>query len=111
MDDIVEKGVDAEGLWTEDQAAAFVKTHKHALYRHRVAGTGPAFILVTKSQVRYRPSAVMAWAKAREFRSMADFYSSDQERGRAVERQRQAARKARQTRWSKKPEVAEIGRG
>ena len=111
MDDIVETGADAaadaEGLWTEDQAAAFVNTHKNALYRHRVAGTGPAFILVTKSQVRYRPSVVKAWLKAREFSSMAAFYRSDQERAHAVERQRQAASKARQTRWPKKPEAAE----
>jgi hypothetical protein len=41
---------------------------------------------------------------------MAAFYSADQERARAVERQRQAASKARQTRWPKKPEAAERGR-
>ena len=111
MDDIVETGADAgaaaEGLWTEHQAAAFVNTHKNALYRHRVAGTGPAFILVTKSQVRYRPSVVKAWLKAREFSSMAAFYRSDQERAHAVERQRQAASKARRTRWPKKLGAAE----
>ncbi len=97
---------DDEGLWTEAQAAAYVGIHQNALYRHRVAGTGPAFIVVTKSQVRYRPSVVKAWLKAREFSSMAAFYSADLERAHAVERQRQAASKARQTRWPKKPEAA-----
>jgi hypothetical protein len=82
-------------------------THKNSLYRHRIAGTGPAFIAVTKAQIRYRPSVVKAWLKAREFSSMAAFYRSDQERARAVERQRQAASKARQTRWPKKLGAAE----
>ena len=100
--------IDAEGLWTESQMAAFANVTKNALYRHRVAGTGPAFVLVSKAQVRYRPSVAHAWVKEREFQSMADYYASHQERARTAERQRTAAVRARKIRWtSKSPELNE----
>jgi hypothetical protein len=97
--------VDLEGLWTERQTAAFTGLTKNALYRHRVAGTGPLFVLVSKTQIRYRPSAVIAWAKTREFGSMAAYYRADRERARTAERQRQAVRKVRRARWKQKPEA------
>jgi hypothetical protein len=97
---------DIEGLWTEDQTAAFTHLTKNALYRHRVAGTGPPFVLVSKTRIRYRPSAVIAWAKSREFQSMADYYAKDSARARTAELQRQAVRKVRRARWKKKPQAA-----
>jgi hypothetical protein len=97
---------DIEGLWTEDQTAAFTHLTKNALYRHRVAGTGPPFVLVSKTRIRYRPRAVIAWAKSREFQSMADYYAKDSARARNAELQRQAVRKVRRGRWKKKPKVA-----
>jgi hypothetical protein len=97
---------DLEGLWTEDQAAAFTGLTKNALYRHRVAGTGPLFTLVSKTRIRYRPSSLIAWVKAREFSSMAAYYAQDAERARTAELQRQAVRKVRRARWQRKREVA-----
>jgi hypothetical protein len=97
---------DIEGLWTEDQTAAFTHLTKNALYRHRVAGTGPAFVLVSKTRIRYRPSAVIAWAKSREFQSMAEYYAKDSARARTADLQRQAVRKVRRARWKRKSEAA-----
>jgi hypothetical protein len=97
---------DLEGLWTEGQVTAFTGLTKNALYWHRVAGTGPPFVLVSKTRIRYRPSAVIAWAKSREFQSMAEYYAKDSARARTAELQRQAVRKVRRGRWKKKPEAA-----
>jgi hypothetical protein len=97
---------DLEGLWTEGQVAAFTGLTKNALYRHRVAGSGPLFTLISKTKIRYRPSAVIAWAKSREFQSMADYYAKDSARARSAERQRQAVRKVRRARWKKQPKAA-----
>jgi hypothetical protein len=97
---------DLEGLWPEDQTATFLNLTKNALRRHRVDGTGPAFIPVSKRQIAYRPSVVIAWAKAREFQSMTAYYAADKERARAAEIQRQAVSKVRRARWKRKPEAA-----
>jgi hypothetical protein len=101
---------DLEGLWPERQTATFLNLTKNALRRHRVAGTGPAFVFVSKRQVAYRPSVVIAWTKTREFQSMAAYYAADQERARAAELQRQVVSKVRRARWKKKLEVAAEGR-
>jgi hypothetical protein len=101
MTDLAETDADVESLWTEDQTAAYVGLTKNSLYRHRVAGTGPAFVLVTPAKIRYRPSVVKAWVESREFSSMAAYYSSAPNRAAAADLQRKAASKARQTRWSK----------
>jgi hypothetical protein len=99
MNDLVETDADDEGLWTPARAAAYAGLTTNQLYRLRVSGGGPAFIVIAPQQIRYRPSVAKAWAAEREFSSMAEYYASAPLRAAAADRQRKAAVKARATRW------------
>lgn len=52
-------------LMTVAEAASRLSVTPSTLKRWRLAGTGPAAIMITDRLVRYRPSAVEAWLKAR----------------------------------------------
>jgi hypothetical protein len=96
---------DVEPLWTERQTAEYPKLTSVALYRLRMNGKGPAFIVLTgRSKIRYRPSVVMKWLKDRERPSMAAFFAMDKERAANAAKQREALESVRHTRWPRKSE-------
>jgi len=87
-----------EPLMTEEQAADALNVRRHALRKMRVAGTGPKFIVVGKTRVRYSPSAIRTWRAEREVSSMAEFYASNCDGAQEAAKQREAAAHARKTR-------------
>ncbi len=59
-----------ETLITQKEAAAILRLSVRTLERHRVAGTGPAFVKLG-GRVAYRSSDLMAWAASNTFYSTA----------------------------------------
>jgi predicted DNA-binding transcriptional regulator AlpA len=83
-----------EPLLTEKQAGPECGLSPVALARHRRAGTGPKFIVIGGSKIRYTPSAIQEWREARTFASTAEHYAVDQERAAFAEKQRLGAIRA-----------------
>ena len=99
MNDLVETDADDEGLWTPARAAAYAGLTPNQLYRLRVSGGGPAFIVIAPQQNSLPPERRQGVGGQREFSSMAEYYASAPVRAAAADRQRKAAVKARATRW------------
>jgi hypothetical protein len=94
-----------EPLMTPAQTAELAQTTENDLYRHRIHGSGPPFIVVNKTRIRYRPSAVRAWLASREYTSMAAFHQADPDRAAMVEHMRATFGRAKRSRH-RKPETA-----
>ena len=56
---------------TQSEVAALVRLSSRTLERHRVAGTGPAYVKLGRKVV-YKRSSVEAWAAANTFSSTAE---------------------------------------
>ncbi len=57
---------------TQREAAAVLRLSERTLERHRLAGTGPAFVKLGR-RVAYRKSDLEAWAAANTHRSTSEF--------------------------------------
>jgi hypothetical protein len=80
-------------LWTADQTANYLKITSDALYRLRLSGQGPAFVVVRgRSKYRYRASAVRRWLEQSESTSMAAHNAR-------LAQQRASLAHARKARW------------
>jgi hypothetical protein len=95
-----------EGLWTAAQAAAYLHVTDDVLYRWRLSGEGPPFLIVPgRQKYRYRPVVVRQWAAESEVPSMAAFNEARTKRALVVAKQRESLARARQSRW--RPKLAE----
>ncbi|MGH6661159.1 MAG: helix-turn-helix transcriptional regulator [Rhodospirillales bacterium] len=56
---------------TQHEAAAYLRLSPRTLERHRVAGTGPAFVKAGR-RILYRRDEIDAWAAQRTFTSTAE---------------------------------------
>jgi hypothetical protein len=56
---------------TQDEAAALLRRSPRSLERHRLAGTGPAFIRAGR-RVIYNRRVIEAWTEANTFTSTSD---------------------------------------
>ena len=93
-----------EALWTSAQCAQYLGVTDDALYRMRLSGEGPPFLMVRgRSKFRDRPSAVAAWLAQSESPSMAALAERKAKQVREIARQRESMARARLLRWPKKP--------
>jgi hypothetical protein len=100
---------DTEPLWTAKQTAQFLGVTDDALYRMRLNGAGPKFLIVTgREKYRYRPSAVRQWVEESETPSMAAFHENQMKRALTVARQRESLAHARESRWKPKHRFDEV---
>ena len=60
-----------EPFLTQREVAAFLRLSERTLERHRLAGTGPAFVKLGR-RVVYRPSDVQAWTARNTFESTSE---------------------------------------
>lgn len=63
---------DPDALFTESQAAAFLKFTPRALQMWRYRGGGPQFVKISSRAVRYRRRDLLEWVEARLRTSTAD---------------------------------------
>lgn len=65
-------------LWvylTQKEAADLLRVSARTLERHRLTGTGPAYVKVGRKVV-YRPADIEAWASRNTFRSTSETEAS-----------------------------------
>jgi hypothetical protein len=99
-----------ERLLTEPQASKVCDVPPSVLQRLRRTGGGPKFIVIGKTTIRYRPSALRAWLAEREVSSMAEFYAGNAERALTAAKQRRSVAHARETRHPKPAKTARRSR-
>ena len=58
-------------LFTEREAARFLRLSPRSLHRLRVAGGGPAFIRAGPRRILYARDALLSWLESRTFQSAA----------------------------------------
>jgi predicted DNA-binding transcriptional regulator AlpA len=63
-----EQSVPTRVYLTQDEVAAVLRLSPRTLERHRLAGTGPAYVKLGRKVV-YKRSSVEAWAAANTFTS------------------------------------------
>jgi hypothetical protein len=95
-----------EPLWTAKQVAHFLGVSDDVLYRWRLSGQGPKFLVVTgREKYRYRPSIVREWVAQSEVPSMAALHQAKTRSADIAARQRASLARARQSRWPREAET------
>lgn len=80
-----------EDLWDTKTCARKLGVSFQWVTIGRHKGYGPPFVKLGPRRVRYRPAAVIAWLREREFRSVAENPNREAPRGRSPGRPRKAA--------------------
>ncbi len=58
--------MEQDSILSERQVSDWLGISEPTLFRHRRAGTGPAFVRLSARRIAYRCSAVKEWLKQRE---------------------------------------------